>query len=46
VAIPDLVVAAVAEIAGLKVLHYDHDFDLIADVTGQPMEWVVPPESV
>ena len=24
------------------MLHYDDDFDLIAEVTGQPMEWVVP----
>jgi predicted nucleic acid-binding protein len=40
--IPDLVIAATAEAAGLKVLHYDRDFDRIAEVTGQPMEWVVP----
>lgn len=38
----DLLIAAAAERAGLTVLHYDHDFDLIAEVTGQPMEWVVP----
>ena len=38
----DLVIAAAAELAGLIVLHYDHDFDLVAEVTGQPMEWVVP----
>jgi predicted nucleic acid-binding protein len=38
----DLVIAAAAEHAGLSVLHYDGDFDLIAEVTGQPMEWVVP----
>lgn len=38
----DLVIAAVAELAGLTVLHYDADFDLIAEVTGQPVEWVVP----
>jgi predicted nucleic acid-binding protein len=37
-AIPDLLIAAVAEHAGLTVLHVDKDFDLIADVTGQPME--------
>lgn len=43
VKIPDLIIAAVAEHHGLTVLHYDHDFDRIADVTGQPMEWVVPP---
>jgi hypothetical protein len=23
------------------VLHYDHDFDLIAEITGQPTEWIV-----
>ena len=43
VAIPDLVVAAVAEVEGLTVLHHDGDFDLIAAVTGQPTEWIVPP---
>lgn len=40
--IPDLVVAAAAEAAGLTVLHYDVDFDRIAQVTDQPVEWVVP----
>jgi predicted nucleic acid-binding protein len=40
--IADLLIAAAAERAGLVVLHYDHDFDLIASVTGQPAEWVVP----
>lgn len=41
VPIPDLVIAATAEMAGLTLLHYDRDFDLIAEVTGQPAEWVV-----
>lgn len=41
VGIPDLLVAATAQAHGLTVLHYDHDFDLIAAVTGQPVEWVV-----
>ncbi len=36
--IPDLLVAAVAELAGLTVLHVDKDFDLIAEVTRQPVE--------
>jgi len=36
--IPDLQVAAIAEIAGLIVLHVDKDFELIAEVTGQPIE--------
>jgi predicted nucleic acid-binding protein len=37
----DLFVAAAAEAAALVVLHYDHDFDLIATITGQPVEWIV-----
>lgn len=36
--IPDLMVAATAELAGLIVLHFDMDFDLITEVTGQPVE--------
>ncbi len=36
--IPDLMVAATAELAGLIVLHFDKDFDLIKEVTGQPVE--------
>ncbi len=46
VPIPDLIIAATAESAGLTVLHYDADFDLIAQVTGQAVEWVVPRGSV
>jgi predicted nucleic acid-binding protein len=45
-AIPDLLIAAAAEAAGLTVLHYDADFDRVAEVTGQPTEWVVPKGSV
>jgi predicted nucleic acid-binding protein len=41
VPITSLLIAAAAERAGLTVLHYDQDFDLIAEVTGQPTEWVV-----
>jgi predicted nucleic acid-binding protein len=37
-AIPDLLVAATAELAGLTVLALDKDFDLIAQITGQPVE--------
>jgi predicted nucleic acid-binding protein len=40
--LPDLLIAAAAEAAGLIVLHYDADFELIAAVTGQLTEWVVP----
>jgi predicted nucleic acid-binding protein len=36
--IPELIIAATAELAGLTVLHVDKDFDVIAGVTGQPME--------
>ncbi|WP_419863774.1 PIN domain-containing protein [Candidatus Poriferisodalis sp.] len=36
--IPDLLLAASAELAGLTVLHVDKDFDLIAEITGQPVE--------
>lgn len=46
VPIPDLLIAATAESAGLIMLHYDRDFDLIAEVTGQEAEWVVPQGSV
>jgi predicted nucleic acid-binding protein len=42
VKMPDLLVAAVAEIEGAIVWHYDEDFDRIAEVTGQPVEWVAP----
>jgi predicted nucleic acid-binding protein len=38
VAVPDLLVAATAELAGLTVLHVDKDFDLITAITGQPVE--------
>jgi hypothetical protein len=36
--IPDLIIAATAELAGLTVLHLDKDFEVIAAVTGQAME--------
>jgi predicted nucleic acid-binding protein len=36
--VPDLLVAATAEIAGLVVLHDDKDFELIAEITGQSTE--------
>ncbi|HEX3551735.1 MAG TPA: PIN domain nuclease [Thermoanaerobaculia bacterium] len=46
VPIPDLIIAAAAEASGLTLLHYDRDFDLIAEVTRQPAEWVVERGSV
>ncbi|MEU6172901.1 VapC toxin family PIN domain ribonuclease [Streptantibioticus parmotrematis] len=41
--LPDLLLAAAAELNQLTVLHYDGDFDMIASLTDQPSEWVVPP---
>jgi predicted nucleic acid-binding protein len=37
VKIPDLLIAATAEIAGMPVLHYDRDYEVIARVTNQPV---------
>jgi predicted nucleic acid-binding protein len=42
VGFPDLLVAAVAERERVTLLHYDGDHDLIAQVTSQPVQWVVP----
>jgi predicted nucleic acid-binding protein len=42
VPLPDLLVAACAEEAKLTVLHYDADFERIAALTGQPVQWVLP----
>ena len=36
--IPDLLVAAAAELSGRTVLHVDKDFELIAGITQQPVE--------
>ena len=44
--VPDLLIAAAAEKAELILLHYDADFDLIAKLTGQPCQWVVPAGTV
>jgi predicted nucleic acid-binding protein len=46
VPLPDLLIAACAEDAGLAVLHYDADFDRIAKLTGQRVQWIVPRGSV
>jgi predicted nucleic acid-binding protein len=46
VTLPDLLVAACAERAELTVLHYDKDFERIAELTGQTVQWVVPRGSV
>jgi predicted nucleic acid-binding protein len=46
VSIPDLIIGAVAERAGLILVHDDQDFDHIAHVTGQPVQWVAPKGSL
>jgi predicted nucleic acid-binding protein len=42
VGIPDLLIAAVAERHGLTLVHYDSDFDPVAEVTGQATRWLGP----
>ena len=42
VGIPDLLIAAVAERHGLTLVHYDSDFDHVAEVTNQPARWLAP----
>jgi predicted nucleic acid-binding protein len=42
----DAMLAVVAAREGLTILHYDRDFVTIAEVTGQPVEWVVEPGTV
>lgn len=37
----DGLVAAAAEARALTVLHYDADFELVSELTGQPHAWVV-----
>ena len=41
--IPDLIIAATAELHGAEVLHVDRDYDVIAQVTGQPMRRLFDP---
>lgn len=38
----DLLIAAAAEAAGVPVLHYDADFDLITEASGIDTRWVRP----
>jgi predicted nucleic acid-binding protein len=46
VPLPDLLVAACAELSELVVLHYDADFERIGELTGQHTRWIVPRGSV
>ena len=43
VKIADLIIAAAAEAAQATVLHYDSDYDRIAAVTSQAVQWIAPP---
>lgn len=38
----DLLIAATAELQGLTLLHYDHDYDNVVTVTGQSATWLAP----
>jgi predicted nucleic acid-binding protein len=44
--VPDLLIAATAEVYGATVIHYDRDFETIAAITNQAVEWIVPAGSV
>ncbi len=46
VPLPDLIIAAVAERHRVCVLHYDEDYERVAQITGQVTRWVVPEGSV
>jgi predicted nucleic acid-binding protein len=46
VTLPDLLIAACAEMAGLIVLHYDKDFDVISEITKQETRWIMPRGSI
>lgn len=42
----DLLIAATAEAHDLTLLHYDRDYDHVAQVTGQEVRWLSPPGSL
>ncbi|WP_405133523.1 PIN domain nuclease [Nocardia sp. NBC_01388] len=42
----DLLVAVTAEVNSLTILHYDHDFETVAKVTGQAVQWISAPGSI
>jgi hypothetical protein len=42
----DLLIAAAAERAGLTLVHYDADYEAIAEITGQRVRWVAPRGSI
>ncbi len=42
----DLLVAATAELTSRTLLHYDRDFETVAQATGQAARWLAPPGSI
>jgi len=46
VPVGDLLIASAAELSGATVWHYNADYDRIAGVTGQPVEWIAPSGSL
>jgi len=42
----DLLIAAAGEAAGVELLHYDSDYELVQRVTGQPLRWLAPKGSL
>lgn len=42
VAVPDLIIAAAAAEAGMGVVHYDADFDVLAEVLPFESRWIAP----
>ncbi|MFI5908777.1 PIN domain nuclease [Dactylosporangium sp. NPDC051541] len=42
----DLLLAATADLNGLTLVHYDHDFDEVVKTTGQSTVWLAPPGSI
>ena len=46
VKLPDALIAAAAQHAGIGVLHYDHHFDRLAEVLHFDSRWIAPPGSL
>lgn len=42
VKVPDLLIAAAAELSGATAWHYDEDYDRVAAITGRSTLWVAP----
>lgn|GEM_PF-3170784 len=40
----DYLVAATAQETGAAVLHYDHDYDTLAEIMGFESLWLAPPD--